>query len=416
MKINRTDIEIMAPVGSYESLSAAITAGANSIYFGVEKLNMRGKSSFNFTLDDLANIVSICNKNGVKSYLTVNCIMYDEDLPIMREIIDRAKVEGITAIIASDHAAIMYANRIGVEVHISTQLNLTNIEDVEFYAQFADVMVLARELNMSQVKYIYEQIIARDIRGRKGELIEIEMFVHGALCMAVSGKCYLSLHEANKSANKGNCRQICRRSYAVKDLETGADLVVENKYIMSPKDLCTIEFIDEMVDAGVKVLKIEGRARPAEYVKCVVENYNTALDALAEGTYSFEMATQWKQEMEKVFNRGFWDGYYLGRQLGEWSKNYGSAATEKKMYVGKVTNFFKNLSVAEITIEATALSVNEKLIITGPTTGVVELVSSEIRVDLDIVESAQQGEKCSLVTPSIVRRGDALYKLVPAKR
>ena len=416
MKINRTDIEIMAPVGSYESLSAAITAGANSIYFGVEKLNMRGKSSFNFTLDDLANIVSICNKNGVKSYLTVNCIMYDEDLPIMREIIDRAKVEGITAIIASDHAAIMYANRIGVEVHISTQLNLTNIEDVEFYAQYADVMVLARELNMSQVKYIYEQIEIRDIRGRKGELIEIEMFVHGALCMAVSGKCYLSLHEANKSANKGNCRQICRRSYAVKDLETGADLVVENKYIMSPKDLCTIEFIDEMVDAGVKVLKIEGRARPAEYVKCVVENYNTALDALAEGTYSFEMATQWKQEMEKVFNRGFWDGYYLGRQLGEWSKNYGSAATEKKMYVGKVTNFFKNLSVAEITIEATALSVNEKLIITGPTTGVVELVSSEIRVDLDIVESAQQGEKCSLVTPSIVRRGDALYKLVPAKR
>ncbi len=416
MTINRKDIEIMAPVGSYESLSAAIAAGANSIYFGVEQLNMRSKSSYNFTLDDLAKIVSICNESGLKSYLTVNCIMYDDDLPVMREIIDRAKVEGITAIIASDHAAIMYANRIGVEVHISTQLNLSNIEDVEFYSQFADVMVLARELNMAQVKYIHEQIIARDLRGKKGELIEIEMFVHGALCMAVSGKCYLSLHEANKSANKGNCRQICRRSYAVKDLETGADLVVDNKYIMSPKDLCTVDFIDEMIDAGVRVLKIEGRARPAEYVKCVVESYNSALDAIAEGTYSFERAQEWKNNMLRVFNRGFTDGYYLGRNLGEWSKNYGSAASEKKMYVGKVTNYFKNLSVAEITIEATSLTVGEKLIITGPTTGVVELVSGEIRVDLAVVESAKQGDKCSFVTPLVVRRGDALYKLVSVER
>ncbi len=408
----RSDIEIMAPVGSYESLMAAIHAGANSIYFGVERLNMRGKSSFNFTLDDLSKIVAICKEHGVKSYLTVNCIMYDEDLPIMREIIDRAKSEEVTAIIASDHAAIMYANRIGVEVHISTQLNLTNIEDVEFYAQFADVVVLARELNMEQVRYIHEQIIARDIRGRRGELIEIEMFVHGALCMAVSGKCYLSLHEADKSANKGSCRQICRRSYAVKDLETGADLVVENKYIMSPKDLCTIDFIDEMIAAGVRVLKIEGRARPAEYVKCVVGNYNKALMALEDGSYSYELAQEWKQDMTKVFNRGFWDGYYLGRKLGEWSKNYGSAATQKKVYVGKITNFFKNLSVAELSVEAATLTKGENIIITGPTTGVVDMVVDELRVDLAVVDGTKQGERCSLVTPTTVRRGDSLYKFI----
>ncbi|MEG1648376.1 MAG: peptidase U32 family protein [Rikenellaceae bacterium] len=411
MKINRNEIEIMAPVGSYESLQAAIQAGANSIYFGVEKLNMRGQSSFNFTLDDLSEIVRICNEAKIKSYLTVNCILYDEDLPTMREIIDRAKKESITAIIASDHAAIMYANKIGVEVHISTQLNLSNIEDVEFYSQYADVVVLARELNLSQVSYIHDQIIQRNIRGKKGNLIEIEMFSHGALCMAVSGKCYLSLHEADKSANRGTCRQICRRGYDVKDRETGAELTIENKYIMSPKDLCTIDFLDQMIEAGVKVLKIEGRARSAEYVKRVVECYNEALHAIEDGSYCHEKAEAWKEKMRTVFNRGFWDGYYLGRKLGEWSNNYGSAATKKKIYVGKVTNYFKNLSVAEILIEACTLELGEEIIITGPTTGVIEQKVDEIRVDLKATSLTRQGERCSITTAGLVRRGDALYKL-----
>lgn len=415
-QVDRKEIEIMAPVGSYESLRAAIQAGANSIYFGVEKLNMRGQSSFNFTLDDLSQIVEICNEAKIKSYLTVNCILYDEDLPVMREIIDRAKKEGITAIIASDHAAIMYANKIGVEVHISTQLNLSNIEDVEFYSHFADVVVLARELNLLQVSYIHNQIKERDIRGKKGNLIEIEMFSHGALCMAVSGKCYLSLHEADKSANRGTCRQICRRGYDVKDRETGAELTIENKYIMSPKDLCTIDFLDQMIEAGVRVLKIEGRARSAEYVKRVVECYNEALSAIADGTYSPEKAEAWKERMKTVFNRGFWDGYYLGRKLGQWSNNYGSSATQKKVYVGKVTNYFKNLSVAEILIEASTLENGEEIIITGPTTGVIEQMVDEIRVDLKITPITKQGEKCSIITNGLVRRGDALYKLVDNKK
>ncbi|MFI3323000.1 MAG: peptidase U32 family protein [Rikenellaceae bacterium] len=412
----RKEIEIMAPVGSYESLMAAINAGANSVYFGVEKLNMRGQSSFNFTLDDLAQIVSICKENDVKSYLTVNCILYDEDLAVMREIVDRAKVEGITAIIASDHAAIVYANKIGVEVHISTQLNLSNIEDVEFYSHFADVVVLARELNLEQVKYIYTEIEKRDICGPKGELVQIEMFSHGALCMAVSGKCYLSLHEADKSANRGTCRQICRRSYEVRDRDTGEELVVENKYIMSPKDLCTIDFLDKMVDAGVRVLKIEGRARSAEYVKRVVECYNEALDTIADGTYSQEKVEVWKEKMAVVFNRGYWDGYYLGRRLGEWSDNYGSAATHKKVYVGKVTNYFKNISVAEILIEAATLEVGEEVMFSGPTTGVVEQSVEEIRVDLKARNITKQGERCSIITKELVRRGDALYKYVKVEK
>lgn len=412
MEINRKEIEIMAPVGSYESLRAAIQAGANSIYFGVEKLNMRGQSSFNFTLDDLSEIVGICNESGVKSYLTVNCILYDEDLPVMREIIDRAKKEGITAVIASDHAAIMYANKIGVEVHISTQLNLSNIEDVEFYSKYADVVVLARELNLSQVSYIHNQIKERNIRGKRGELIEIEMFSHGALCMAVSGKCYLSLHEADKSANRGTCRQICRRGYDVKDRETGAELTIENKYIMSPKDLCTIDFLDKMIESGVRVLKIEGRARSAEYVKRVVECYNEALAAISDGTYCTEKIEAWKERMKTVFNRGFWDGYYLGRKLGEWSEHYGSSATQKKVYVGKATNYFKNLSVAEILIEASILEVGDEISITGPTTGVVEQTVGEIRVDLKPTLTTKQGERCSIVTNGVVRRGDSLYKLI----
>lgn len=410
--ISRKEIEVMAPVGSYESLRAAIQGGADSIYFGVAQLNMRSQSAANFTLDDLTNIVSICKENNIKSYLTVNCIIYDEDMETMRQVIDRAKEAGVSAVIVSDQAALMYADKIGVEIHLSTQLNISNIESVEFYARYADVVVLARELNMEQVRYIYEQIIARDIRGKRGELIKIEMFTHGALCMAVSGKCYLSLHEYNISANRGSCRQICRRSYDVKDVETGSELHIENKHIMSPKDLCTIDFLDKVLNAGVRVLKIEGRARPAEYVKRVCECYNEAVIAIEEGTYTPEKVAAWKEKLATVFNRGFWDGYYLGRRLGEWSEAYGSSATMRKIYVGKVTNFFSKLGVAEILVEAAPLNVNEEIIIVGDTTGVVEQTVEEIRLDLVAVNTVEQGNRCSLPTPSPVRRGDKLYKLV----
>lgn len=407
----REDIEIMAPVGSYESLTAAIQGGANAIYFGVEKLNMRSSSSFNFTLDDLSKIVAICKENNLKSYLTVNCVIYDNDIETMREVIDCAKASGLTAIIASDQAAIFYARKIGVEVHISTQLNLSNIETVEFYAQFADVVVLARELNLKQVRYIYEQIKERDIRGPKGELVQIEMFVHGALCMAVSGKCYLSLHDANVSANRGSCRQICRRSYEVKDLDTGAELVIENQHIMSPKDLCTIDFLDEVLDAGVRVLKIEGRARPGEYVKRVCQCYNDAIHSVINDSFTPEKVAEWKECLLTVFNRGFWGGYYLGQKMGEWSKNYGSSATRKKVYVGKVTNYFSKLGVAEILVEASPLAVGEECIISGDTTGVVEMTINEIREDLVPVERVSQGVKCSFAVPELVRRGDKLYRM-----
>lgn len=401
----------MAPVGSYESLMAAIAGGANAIYFGVEKLNMRSGSSFNFTLDDLTQIVQICRENNLKSYLTVNCIIYDNDMATLHEVINRAKSAAVTAIIASDQAAIFYARQIGVEVHISTQLNVCNIETLAFYAQFADVVVLARELNLEQVRYIYDQIRERDIRGPRGELVEIEMFVHGALCMAVSGKCYLSLHDANFSANKGSCRQICRRSYQVTDLDTGAELVVENEHIMSPKDLCTIDFLDQVLNAGVRVLKIEGRARPAEYVKRVCECYNEAIDAVIEENYTEEKITAWKEKLSTVFNRGFWGGYYLGQRLGEWSRNYGSSATRTKVYVGKVTNFFGKLGVAELLIEASPLAVGDEVIITGETTGVVEMIITELREDLTNVDKVMQGVKCSFVTPQPVRRNDKLYRL-----
>ncbi len=401
----------MAPVGSYESLMAAIQGGADSVYFGVEKLNMRSQSSFNFTLEDLEKIVTICKEHGIKSYLTVNCILYDEDIATMHEIIDHAKKAGITAIIASDQAAITYARSVGTEVHISTQLNVSNTETLRFYAAFADVVVLARELNLKQVRHIYDEIRKQNIRGPHGELIKIEMFVHGALCMAVSGKCYLSLHDADKSANRGSCRQICRRAYEVRDKDTGAELLIENQYIMSPKDLCTIDFLDELLEAGVRVLKIEGRARSAEYVKRVCECYDEAINAVIDGSFSNESVAKWKEKLSTVFNRGFWGGYYLGQKLGEWSRHYGSSATKKKVYVGKVTNFFKKLSVAEILIEAAPLQTGEELIILGETTGVVELKAEEIRVDLMPVQTAVQGEKCSLVTPQLVRRGDKLYKL-----
>lgn len=412
--IARKDIEIMAPVGSYESLMGAIQGGADSVYFGVEQLNMRSKSSANFTLDDLSKIVSICREHGLKTYLTVNTILYDEDLPAMHAIMDRAKSENVTAVIASDQAAIFYARSIGLEVHISTQLNVSNTETLAFYAQFADVVVLARELNIVQVREIYDNIIQRDIRGPHGELVKIEIFAHGALCMAVSGKCYLSLHDSQNSANRGACRQICRRAYHVTDRDTGAELVVENEYIMSPKDLCTIDFLDKLIDAGVRVLKIEGRARSGEYVKRVCECYNEALEAIVDSSYSQEKAAAWKTRLAEVFNRGFWDGYYLGRRLGEWSTEYGSSATKRKIYVGKITNFFSNLGVAEILVEATPLNIGDNLLLLGETTGVMEFTPEEIRVEDNAVETALQGIKCSVITPEKVRRGDKLYKLVDA--
>jgi putative protease len=409
--MTRKDIEIMAPVGSYESLMAAINAGANSVYFGVEQLNMRSKSSNNFTLDDLRNIASICYENGVKSYLTLNTVMYDHDLIVMRKVIDAAKASEVSAIIASDMAAISYARANDVEVHISTQLNVSNYEALKFYSQFADVVVLARELNMTQVKNIHKQILEDDLRGPYGEPVKIEMFVHGALCMAISGKCYMSLHENNASANRGACQQTCRKAYVVTEKETGHQLEIDHEYIMSPKDLCTIGFLDKVIGAGVRVLKIEGRARSGEYVKRVVETYNEAVNAILDGTYSKDKIDLWESRLSEVFNRGFWDGYYLGRKMGEWSKVYGSKATKRKVYVGKVTNYFGKLNVAEVQIEAAELYKGDNIVVMGPTTGVVEDVVKEIRVDLTETEKANKGVLCSLPIDK-VRRGDKLYKMV----
>ncbi len=409
--MTRQDIEIMAPVGSYESLMAAINAGANSVYFGVEQLNMRSKSSNNFTLDDLRNIASICHENGVKSYLTLNTVMYDHDLAMMRKIVDAAKNSEVSAVIASDLAAITYARANDVEVHISTQLNVSNYEALKFYAQFADVVVLARELNMTQVKNIHKQIAEDDLRGPYGEPVKIEMFVHGALCMAISGKCYMSLHENNASANRGACQQTCRKAYVVTEKETGNQLEIDHEYIMSPKDLCTISFLDKVIGAGVQVLKIEGRARSGEYVKRVVETYNEAVNAIIDGTYSQEKITMWEGRLSEVFNRGFWDGYYMGRKMGEWSKVYGSKATKRKVYVGKITNYFANIGIAEVLVEAAELYNGESIVVLGPTTGAVEAVVSEIRVDLKVTEMANKGVLCSLPLDK-VRRGDKLYKMV----
>ncbi len=403
----------MAPVGSYESLHAAIDAGADAIYFGVEGLNMRARSSVNFTLDDLHNIASICHENGVKSYLTVNTIIFDNDIATCHSIIDAVKEAGISAIIAADVAAITYARSIGVEVHISTQVNITNIEAVKFYAQFADVVVLARETNMEQVRAIYDAIREQDIRGPHGELVRIEMFCHGALCMAVSGKCYLSLHEMNYSANRGSCAQICRRGYTVTDKETGAQLDIENQYIMSPKDLKTIHFLNKVIDAGVRVLKIEGRARGPEYVKIAVECYNEAIKACCDGTYNEEMIADWDERLSKIFNRGFWNGYYLGQRLGEWSSKYGSSATRVKQYVAKGIRFFSKLGVAEFQMESGELHVGDEIVITGPTTGALITTVEEIRVDLKPVEKTVKGERFSIKVPEKVRPSDRLYRWVP---
>ena len=413
MQRKRTDIDLMAPVGSYESLMAAIQAGSNSIYFGIEQLNMRARSSNNFTFDDLRNIVSICEEHNVKTYLTVNTIIYDEEMEKMHKVVDAAAENHVTAIIASDIAVMQYARSKGVEVHASTQLNISNIEAVAFFAQFCDVMVTARELSLEQVKYITEQIRQRDIRGPKGELVKIEIFCHGALCMAVSGKCYLSLHEYNHSANRGACLQACRRAYRVTDIESGDELEIDNKYIMSPKDLCTIGFVNKIIDAGVSVLKIEGRARSCEYVKTVVECYDEALNSCFDGTYNREKINGWKKRLETVFNRGFWDGYYMGQRLGEWSEVYGSRATKTKVYLGKVLNFFSKINVAEIKLEtAEELSVGDEILITGTTTGALQQKVDEIREDLKPVPKVVQGSLFSIKTSDVVRRGDKLYKII----
>lgn len=407
--MQRKDFEIMAPVGSYESLYAAINAGANAVYFGVEGLNMRARSSVNFTLDDLREIARICDEHSVKSYLTVNTIIYDNELSKMRSVIDAVATSGISAIIASDIAAISYARSVGVEVHISTQCNITNIEAVRFYAAFADVVVLARELNLDQVAAIYKAIVDEDIRGPHGELVRIEMFCHGALCMAVSGKCYLSLHEMNSSANRGACTQICRRSYTVTDRETGDQLDIENKYIMSPKDLKTIHFLNKMIDAGVSVFKIEGRARGPEYVRIAVECYSRAIDAICDGTYSEELIAQWDLQLEKIFNRGFWNGYYLGQRLGEWSGKYGSSATRVKQYAAKGIRYFSNIGIAEFYVESGEVTVGDEIVITGPTTGAIILTVDELRVDLKSVEKAVKGQSFSLKVPAKIRPSDRLY-------
>ncbi len=414
--MQRKDIEIMAPVGSYEALAAAIQAGADSVYFGVGKLNMRSASAANFTLDDLARIVRIAREAGVKTYLTVNTVVYEDEIRTVHEVIDCARREGVDAIIATDMAAILYARRIGQEVHISTQSNISNSEAVRFFAQWADTVVLARELTLEQVAAIHREIVENDIRGPRGELVEIEMFAHGALCMSISGKCYLSLYETNCSANRGACRQLCRRKYTVRDCETGAELDIDGQYVLSPKDLCTVDFLDKMLAAGVRVLKIEGRARGAEYVKRVVETYDAALRAIEAGTYTPEAAAGYKERLATVFNRGFWEGYYAGRPVVEHSPAYGSSATRRKVYVGKVTNFYKKISVAEVLVEAAPLAVGEEIFFMGPTTGVAEQRLEELHgSDGEVVGSVAQGCLCAIRTPGLVRRGDQLYKFAPLK-
>ena len=409
--MNLTDFEIMAPVGSRESLAAAIQAGADSIYFGIENLNMRARSASTFSIDDLKEIARTCGEHGMKSYLTVNTIIYDQDIPLMRTIVDAAHEAGISAIIAADVAVMTYARSIGQEVHLSTQLNISNTEALRFYAQFADVVVLARELNLEQVAEIHRAIVEEHICGPSGEPVRIEMFCHGALCMAVSGKCYLSLHQMNHSANRGACMQVCRRSYLVRDKETDAELEIDNQYIMSPKDLKTIHFLNKMLDAGVRVFKIEGRARGPEYVRTVVECYKEAIRAYLDGTFTDEKIEDWNRRLATVFNRGFWDGYYLGQRLGEWTHHYGSDATERKIYVGKGVKYFSNLGVAEFLVEAAELNAGDKLLVTGPTTGALFLTADEMRVDLRPVPTVHKGEhfsiKCDKIRPS-----DKLYKLV----
>ncbi len=416
MDKNINDFEIMAPVGSRESLAAAIHAGANSVYFGIGKLNMRSHSANHFTIDDLKEIAETCNAQNIKTYLTVNTVIYGEDITTMHEIIDAAKDANITAVIASDVAVMMYCRQVGVEVHLSTQLNISNIDALKFYAQFADVAVLARELNMVQVKEIHEQIIKQNICGPKGQPIRIEMFCHGAFCMAISGKCYMSLHDANRSANRGECVQICRRSYTVTDNETGNQLEIDNKYIMSPKDLKSVRFIDKMMDAGVRVFKIEGRARGPEYVHTVVTCYREAIQSVLDGTFTEEKKDKWDERLSTVFNRGFWDGYYQGQKMGEWTKEYGNKATEKKVLIGKVMKYFSRLGVAEIAVEANTFAKGDKLLITGNTTGAMFLNAEEIRYDLKPVDVAEQGWRVSIPVPDKVRPNDKLFKLIKSAK
>lgn len=406
----------MAPVGSKESLVAAIQSGADSVYFGIGRLNMRSHSANHFTIDDLNYIARMCNRKGIKTYLTVNTVIYGDDLGTMREIINAAKTAGISAVIASDVAVMIRCREVGMEVHLSTQLNISNIEALKFYAQFADVVVLARELNMEQVAEINRQIIEQNITGPGGELVRIEMFCHGALCMAISGKCYMSLHDANRSANRGECVQICRRSYTVTDNETGTQLEIDNKYIMSPKDLKTVRFIDQMMNAGVRVFKIEGRARGPEYVHTVVSCYKEAIASVLNGTFSENKKDEWDERLASVFNRGFWDGYYQGQTMGEWTRNYGNKATEKKVLVGKVIKYFSRLGVAEISVEASEISVGEKILITGTTTGIMNFRADEIRYELEPVEKAEKGWRVSIPVPRKVRPNDKIYKLIKEEK
>ncbi len=408
--MDRKELEIMAPAGNFECLMAAIQGGADSVYFGVGDLNMRSHSANNFSQEDLRSVVETCREAGVKTYLTLNIIVYDGDLGRMRALVDEAKACGVDAIIASDMAVIAYCRERGVEVHASTQLNISNVEALRFYSGFADVVVLARELSLGQVREIHDAVAREGIKGPGGEAVRIEMFAHGALCMAVSGKCYLSLHSYGASANRGECYQVCRRGYGVTDLETGNALVVDNKYIMSPKDLCTIEFMDKMVDAGVRVFKIEGRARSSEYVRRTVSCYRRAADAICDGTFTAGLAAGLKEELSEVFNRGFWDGYYQGARLGEWSEVYGSQATRRKVYCGKVTNWFDRIGVAEILVESGSLEPGDDVLITGPSTGVVEETVREVRLEYDPVPRASKGDLCSIpVSAGKVRRGDKVY-------
>jgi len=410
------DVEIMAPVGSYESLMAAIQGGANSVYFGIGNLNMRSKSSKNFTLDDLVKISNICKEHSIRTYITLNTVIYDSEINTMHEIVDAAKQNDITAIIASDQSVIQYAYSIGMEIHMSTQTNITNIEAVKYYSQFADVMVTARELQIKQVKAITTAVREQNITGPSGELIQIEVFAHGALCMAVSGKCYLSLDNLNSSANRGACLQQCRRKYTVTDKETGEQLEIDNEYIMSPKDLNTVALLDYILDAGVKVLKLEGRGRSPEYVKTIASVYREAVNAWFAGEYTQENIDKWNARLSTVYNRGFWDGYYMGSKFGEWTEDYGNQATQRKMYIGKITNYFNKIGVAEIKIESHDLVVGDEIKIIGETTGVYEAVVNEVRLELDPVDKVNKGELCSIKVNDIVRRGDKLYKVVPVEK
>ena len=408
-------IELMSPAGDFTSMQAAIDNGADSIYFGVEQLNMRARASMNFTLDDLPEIYRRCSEKGVRTYLTLNTIIYDHDLYLIKTLLDKAKAANLTAVIAMDQAVISYARQIGMEVHISTQINITNIETVKFYALFADTMVMSRELSMSQIKKICDQIVKEQVKGPSGNLVEVEIFGHGALCMAVSGKCYLSLHSANSSANRGACKQNCRKKYTVIDQETGFEIELDNEYMMSPKDLCTISFLDQIIDAGVSVLKIEGRGRAPEYVATVTKCYREAIDSIADGTYNEEKVAEWMKQLETVYNRGFWGGYYLGQELGEWSSENGSAATQKKVYIGKGRHFYPKSNIAEFLIEAYDLTVGDKVLIQGPTTGSQEMVLESMRVDeKPDSEKASKSDVVTFKTEFKVRPSDKLYKIVAA--